>query len=101
MIANGLVVHQCGEQPLLPNDACNLGSINVAKFAVERSGRWEIDWTELERVGPLAGRLLDHVIQVNPDPLEQGGPLVRANRRVSLGILGWADLLFPLDVADG
>ena len=39
MIANGLVVHQCGEQPLLPNDACNLGSINVAKFAVERAGR--------------------------------------------------------------
>src|SRR6202008_4119300 len=51
----------CGEQPLLPNDACNLGSINVAKFAVERSGRWELDWTELERGVRLAGPCLDDV----------------------------------------
>jgi len=61
----------CGEQPLLPNDACNLGSVNVAKFAVERAGRWELDWGELERVVRLAVRFLDDVIEVNPYPLEQ------------------------------
>jgi ribonucleoside-diphosphate reductase alpha chain len=98
MIANGFVVHQCGEQPLLPNDACNLGSVNVAKFAVERAGRWEIDWTELERVVRLAVRFLDDVIEVNPYPLPQVDEMVKANRRVGLGVMGWADLLFILGI---
>ncbi|HEY7203804.1 MAG TPA: vitamin B12-dependent ribonucleotide reductase [Methylomirabilota bacterium] len=88
----------CGEQPLLPNDACNLGSVNVARFAVERSGRWEIDWSELERVVRLAVRFLDDVIEVNPYPLPQVDEMVKANRRVGLGVMGWADLLFTLGV---
>jgi ribonucleoside-diphosphate reductase alpha chain len=88
----------CGEQPLLPNDACNLGSVNVAKFAVERAGRWEIDWGELERVVRLAVRFLDDVIEVNPYPLAQVDEMVKANRRVGLGIMGWADLLFTLGI---
>jgi len=88
----------CGEQPLLPNDACNLGSVNVAKFAVERAGRWEVDWGELERVVRLAVRFLDDVIEVNPYPLEQVDEMVKANRRVGLGVMGWADLLFTLGI---
>jgi ribonucleoside-diphosphate reductase alpha chain len=98
LIANGMVVHQCGEQPLLPNEACNLGSLNVARFARQRDGRWTVDWDEIERVARLAVRFLDDVIEVNPYPLPEIDRTVRANRRIGLGVMGWADLLFALEI---
>ncbi len=106
-IANGLVVHNCGEQPLYPNEACNLGSLNLARFvkpggvAANRNGRGvldAIDWERMERTVRLAIRFLDDVITVNPYPDKYIDHAVKANRRVGLGVMGWADLLIQLEI---
>src|SRR5437870_2661617 len=89
----------CGEQALLPNEACKLGSLNVSKFARQsEDGEWSIDWDEMERVTRLAVRFLDDVIEMNPYPLPQIDETVKSNRRIGLGIMGWADLLFIMGI---
>ncbi|MDR1396611.1 MAG: vitamin B12-dependent ribonucleotide reductase [Desulfarculales bacterium] len=90
----------CGEQPLLPYEACNLGSINLSRFY--RPG-WKnqneaIAWQELQRVIKLAVRFLDNVIDASRFPLEQINAKVQANRKVGLGVMGWADLLYCLKI---
>jgi ribonucleoside-diphosphate reductase alpha chain len=88
----------CGEQWLGPFDACNLGSINLARTTKRVGEQVFLDWEELERVTRLTVRFLDDVIDVNPLPLPQIQEKVRANRRIGLGVMGWADLLFLLGI---
>jgi len=88
----------CGEQPLAPNDACNLGSINLDKFARPDTPGSPIAWDALERAVRIAVRFLDDVIQVNPYPLQEIVDEVHRNRRIGLGVMGWADLLIQLGI---
>lgn len=85
----------CGEQPLHPFDACNLGSINLAKF-VEGN---KVDWDRLKFVVRTGVRMLDNVIDACKYPLPQITETVRANRRIGLGVMGWADMLYQLRIA--
>ncbi len=86
----------CGEQPLAPWDACNLGSINLGKFVLADGS--DIDWERLGMVAKLAVHFLDNVVQTNPFTLEQIYNEVHKNRRIGLGVMGFADMLFKLKI---
>lgn len=86
----------CGEQPLLPYEACNLGSVNLSKFARLSETGPEIDWDRLGDVVHRGVRFLDDVIEVNQYPLEKISELVHGNRKIGLGVMGWADMLIMM-----
>lgn len=88
----------CGEQPLYPFDACNLGSIFLKYYVKEKDGKKEVDWAKLKRTSRLATRMLDNVIEMNPFPLPQIAETVRKIRRIGLGVGGWANMLVELGI---
>ncbi|MDR1490463.1 MAG: vitamin B12-dependent ribonucleotide reductase [Desulfovibrio sp.] len=89
----------CGEQPLLPYEACNLGSVNLARFfRPGESGERVMDWEDLRAVIHLSVRFLDNVIDASCFPLQMITDKVRENRKIGLGVMGYADLLFQLGV---
>lgn len=88
----------CGEQPLLPWEPCNLGSLNLSNFVTGKTTKGKFDYDSLEKTIKASIRFLDNVIDVNNYPLREIERMAKGNRRIGLGVMGWAECLVKLGI---
>ena len=88
----------CSEQPLLPYEACCLGSLDLSRMLGRHNGRYTIDYAKLERTIQTAVHFLDNVVEVNTYPLGETERICRGNRKIGLGVMGFADMLIRLGI---